>query len=45
MGMPSAAAAREVASSPSGCAILCIAMGATSSGNAISLPETPSGYV
>ena len=38
MGMPSAAAALDVASSPSGCASRCIAMGATSTGHAIFLP-------
>ena len=38
MGIPSAAAALAVASSPSGCASFCIAMGAISTGYAISRP-------
>ncbi len=38
MGMPSAAAALDVASSPSECASRCIAMGATRTGHAIFLP-------
>jgi hypothetical protein len=38
--VPAAAAARAVASSPSGCAIRCDAIGATMSGRAIGWPST-----
>ena len=43
MQMPSHAAALVTASSPSGCAIHCIAMGATSTGYASLLPAPSHG--